>query len=171
MNQTQIEFLHTVDDLIASEPVRRMGNWNHHGSVTCLDHSLFVSYLSFRIARKLHIDVRAATRAGLLHDLYLYDPKDSSAHPGSQCFDHPVAAAHNAAALTHLSKKEKNIILSHMWPLSKTMPHSLEAVLVNVVDTACATLELTHLYRPARLRRQLGLSTPNFSETPQTVHL
>ena len=59
---------------------------------------------------------------GLLHDLYLYDPRDKSAHPGSQCFDHPRAAARNAEQVTKLSDKERNIILSHMWPLGGALP-------------------------------------------------
>lgn len=74
---------------LESEPVRMMGRWQHHGRITTLDHSLFVAYLSFRAARWLRLDERAAARGGLLHDLYLYDPRDKSAHPGSQCFDTP----------------------------------------------------------------------------------
>ena len=134
-----------------------MGRWRHHGSNTCLDHSLFVASRSFRCARVLGLDWSAAARAGLLHDLYLYDPKDKSAHPGIQCFDHPRAAARNAERLTALSDKERNIILSHMWPLGGALPRSAEALLVDLVDTVCAALELLHLYRPARLRRTLGV--------------
>ena len=68
------------------------------------------THLSFRAARWLRLDERAAARGGLLHDLYLYDPRDKSAHPGSQCFDHPRAAARNAEQVTKLSDKERNII-------------------------------------------------------------
>ena len=99
-----------------------MGRWNHHGRITTLDHSLFVAYWSYRAARKFGWDEAAAARGGLLHDLYLYDSKDKSAHPGLQCFDHPRAAARNAAELTALSDKERNIILSHMWPLGASCP-------------------------------------------------
>mgnify|MGYP007025196037 CR=1 FL=1 len=36
-------------------------------------------------AFKSWLDIeKAAARAGLLHDLYLYDPADGSAHPGNQ---------------------------------------------------------------------------------------
>ena len=92
-----------------------------------------------------------------LHDLYLYDPRDKSAHPGSQCFDHPRAAARNAEQVTKLSDKERNIILSHMWPLGGALPRSLEALLVDLVDTFCAGLELSHIYHPGRLREKLGV--------------
>ena len=132
-----------------------MGRWKHHGHISTLDHSLFVAYCSYRAARALRLDETAAARAGLLHDLYLYDSRDTSAHPGWQCFDHPRAAARNAAELTALSEKERNIILSHMWPLGGQLPRSWEAWLVDLVDTLCAGLELAHIYHPGRLRERL----------------
>ena len=153
-----------------------MGRWKHHGHISTLDHSLFVAYCSYRAARALRLDETAAARAGLLHDLYLYDSRDTSAHPGWQCFDHPRAAARNAAELTALSEKERNIILSHMWPLGGQLPRSWEAWLVDLVDTLCAGLELAHIYddndysdsdasidgndhiyHPGRLRERLGV--------------
>ena len=157
MNRHMHEFVQITHELLTSEQVRKMGDWNHHGPITCLDHSLFVAYCSYRVARALGLDAAAAARGGLLHDLYLYDPKDKSAHPGNQCFDHPRAAARNAAALTELTPKEHNIILSHMWPLGGAMPRSLEALVVDLVDTMCAGLEMAELYHPSRLRKRLGV--------------
>ena len=141
---------------MGSDAVRMMGRWKHHGHISTLDHSLFVAYCSYRAARALRLDETAAARAGLLHDLYLYDSRDTSAHPGWQCFDHPRAAARNAAELTALSEKERNIILSHMWPLGGQLPRSWEAWLVDLVDTLCAGLELAHIYHPGRLRERPG---------------
>ena len=158
MNPNYEQFHLAAGDLLQSEPVRRMGCWNHHGQISTLDHSLFVAYCSYRIARALGMDALAAARGGLLHDLYLYDSRDKSAHPGWQCFDHPRAAAHNARQLTNLTQKEENIILSHMWPLGGALPRSPEAWLVDVVDTVCAALELSRVYHPQRLRQRLGVS-------------
>ena len=84
-------------------------------------------------------------------------PRISPPHPGLQCFDHPRAAARNAAELTALSDKERNIILSHMWPLGGQLPRSREAWLVDLVDTFCAALELARIYHPGRLREQMGV--------------
>jgi uncharacterized protein len=151
------EFVRTTKELLNSDQVRMMGRWKHHGPVTTLDHSLFVAYCSYRAARFLRLDSRAAARGGLLHDLYLYDSKDKSAHPGFQCFDHPKAAARNAEQVTKLSPKERNIILSHMWPLGGALPRSPEALLVDLVDTMCAALELSRIYKPSKLRKQLGV--------------
>lgn len=151
VNQTS--YLNCVEDLLTSKQVRSMKQWQHHFSVTTYDHSLFVSYVAFRLARRLGCDYRMSAVMGLLHDLYLYDSHDPTAHPGNQCFDHPVAALNNARALLDLNQKEENIILSHMWPLSKTMPHSKEAVIVNIADKFCATLEVLSVTRAKRLKR------------------
>ena len=157
MNHYMREFVATTEELLGSEAVRSMGLWKHHGPITTLDHSLFVAYWSYRCAKALGLDAAATARAGLLHDLYLYDSRDRSAHPGLQCFDHPKAAARNAEKLTDLSDKERNIILSHMWPAGGALPRSREAVLVDLVDTFCAGIELSRLYKPEKLRRRLGV--------------
>lgn len=140
-----------VDDLLESEQVRAMKGIRHHPGVSCYEHCVFVSYTAFRLARKWGLDVRAAARAGLLHDLYLYDPRSLKSY--KQCFAHPLAAARNAAALCgELSPKEENIILSHMWPMSKRRPHSREAAVVCLADKLCATAEVMKIWRRMRMR-------------------
>ena len=156
-NVREREFVELMRELLESDQVRMMGRWRHHGPVTTLDHSLFVAYNAYRMARWFGMDALAAARGGLLHDLYLYDSHDKSAHPGNQCFDHPRFAARNAAALTPLTPKERNIILSHMWPLGGALPRSLEAWMVDLVDTVCAGLEVSRICRPSRLRERLGV--------------
>ena len=84
MNHYLEEFCRTTEELLGSDAVRMMGRWKHHGHISTLDHSLFVAYCSYRAARALRLDETAAARAGLLHDLYLYDSRDASAHPGWQ---------------------------------------------------------------------------------------
>jgi len=148
----QNSYLSCVEDLLSTEQVTSMRRWKHHFSVTTYDHSLFVSYVAFRLARRWGCDYQMAARMGLLHDLYLYDSHDPLAHPGNQCFDHPVAALRNARVLLEMSEKEENIIVSHMWPLAKTMPHSKEAVIVNLADKFCASLEMSHLSRLKRIQ-------------------
>ena len=158
VSQQNLDAFTALDgDLLCTDEVQSLKAICHHG-MSCYDHSLFVSYLSFLWARKRGLDYRACARAGLLHDLYLYDGHDPSAHPGLQCFDHPVAAWHNARELTELSPKEENIILSHMWPVGKYLPRSREAFLVNTVDTFCATVELSKLYRRLELGKKLPSS-------------
>ena len=148
-------FLDCVGDLLFTPEVQSMKNIPHHPGTTCYEHSVFVAYAAFRMARRWGLDYLAAARGGLLHDLYLYDPRDRSAHPGNQCFDHPVFALRNAQALCgRLTDKEQNIILSHMWPLARRRPRSAEAAVVNLADTLCATAEVLRYSRRPRVREK-----------------
>ena len=109
---------------------------------------------AWRLARRWGADGALAARAGLLHDLYLYDPR--SLPSWRQCFAHPVAAARNAAALEGaLSPKEENCILAHMWPLSVRAPHSREAAAVCLADKLCSVAEVLHVWRRLALRRAM----------------
>ena len=103
----------------------------------------------------------AAARAGLLHDLYLYDPADPSSNPCNQCFHQPVAALRNAKALCpDLTEREANAILTHMFPLSAHLRRCREAAVVNLADKICATIEVAHLYRTRFIQRLLPAAAP-----------
>lgn len=149
------EYAACVADLLNSDEVLWMKNIRHHHFVTCYEHSLFVSYVAYRLARHCNIDVREAARAGLLHDLFLYDPKDKTQYEGNQCFAHPVAALKNASRLTELSDAEADAIVTHMWPLAKKMPRYKVSYVVNVADKLCAVIEGVYLYRLMKLDRRM----------------
>lgn len=143
-----------IGDLLHTPEVQSMKNIPHHPGVPCYEHSVFVSYMAFRMARRWRLDFHAAARGGLLHDLYLYNPHDRSAYEGNQCFAHPKAALRNADALVkNLTDKEKNIIISHMWPLARHMPRCAEACVVNLADKVCCTAELLGYWKRSKVRR------------------
>lgn len=155
------EFFSCVRPLLDSEQVRSMKRWRHHFTVTCWEHSVFVSWVAFRLARRWGWDARAAARAGLLHDLYLYDPADRAAHPGSQCLDHPEFALRNARALCpDLTQREQNAIVSHMFPLAVHLPRCREAWVVSLADKLCAAIEVAHLYRTRMVQKRLPAIQP-----------
>lgn len=146
-------FLACIEDLLRTDEVQSMRGIHHHPGVSCYEHSVFVAYVAFRLARRWHLDYVSAARGGLLHDLYLYDPHDKTAHAGNQCFDHPKAALRNAGLLTALTPKEQNMILAHMWPLARRMPHCREAYVVNLADKLCATAEVFGYWRRSHMKQ------------------
>ena len=147
-------YLELVGPLLDTDEVQSMGQWNHHFGVTTYEHSLFVSYVAYRMARALGMDCYAAARAGLLHDLYLYSPYRDDSHPGNQCFYHPIAALKNAKALVpDLTEAEENSIVSHMWPLAYHMPKCRLALVISAADKLCAMLEITKLYHLMGVRK------------------
>ena len=57
-------------------------------------------------------------------------------------FSHPGSACLNARTYFQITKKEQNIIQSHMWPLTfRHLPTCREAIIVCFADKYCAVLE------------------------------
>lgn len=141
------EYMGCVKDVFDSDPVKKMDEYIQHGSTTTLEHSINVSYLSYKVAKKLNLDYKAAARAGLLHDLFLYDwhlqPKGDQLFQ-KHGFTHPQKALENANKYFELSDKEKDIIEKHMWPLTlRKVPKYKESFLVSFIDkysSSCETI-------------------------------
>ncbi len=115
-----------------------------HSDFSVYDHSLYVAIRSYVYAKNkgLDLDYSSLIRGALLHDYYLYDWHKP--HKGHRLhgFRHPYFALHNAKRDFVLNDKEKNIIKSHMWPLTLfTFPTSKEAWIVMHQDTVEAFYE------------------------------
>ncbi len=124
------EYVALVADLLAKPEVQKLANYTQHHHSNRLDHSISVSYDSYLIAKKHHLNVRATARAGLLHDLFYYDWRTTKFNLGSHAFIHPRVALRNAEKLTELSPMEKDIILKHMWGATAALPKYRESVVV-----------------------------------------
>lgn len=96
----------------------------------------------------------------MLHDFYLYQAwGNKEIGMRAHWFGHPGTALRNAEKKFKLTELEKNIIASHMWPLTFLhFPRSREAVLVSLADKICAfgegVLQRTHLKNAARYERE-----------------
>lgn len=133
-----------IRDLIRHERVGSMRNFIQHGGINCLEHSLYVSYSSYRICRRLGLDYRSAARGGLLHDFFLYDWHTGKPHKGLHGFIHPYIALQNAKRYFDLNDREKDIIRKHMWPLTLSLPRYRESFVVLLADKYCAAMEIAN---------------------------
>lgn len=141
-NKDLNEFFDCIGDLENTEIVQSMNKYIHHGEVTCLDHTMNVSYLSFKICKRFNLDYRSAARGGLLHDFYLYDWHIPGSHTGLHGFNHSAISLENAEKYFTLNKREKDIILKHMWPLTYKLPRYKESFIVLTVDKYCSASEI-----------------------------
>ena len=107
-------------------------------------HSINVSYISWKLARKFGCDEKVAARAGLLHDFCPYDFHKKTPTGEHQAFYHPKAAAENSERIFEINEKERDAILSHMFPLGP-IPKNREAWIITMADKICATLEGCHI--------------------------
>lgn len=135
------EFLSCIFEIIENDKIYEMKGTKKHGDVDCLDHCLFVSYMSFLACKRFGLDYRCAARAGLLHDFYLYD-KVKNPLPGYRA-KHPKIALKNTCRCFKLCDKEKDIIAKHMWPITVRIPRYKESWVVDFVDKYCTYLETT----------------------------
>lgn len=138
------EYLHCVQDILDHRVFQSMDQFIQHGETTCKEHCIKVSYLSYCICRKKGWDYRSAARAGLLHDLFLYDWHTHARETGEYFhgFTHPRVALRNAESHFELTDGEKKMILRHMWPLTPIPPTSGAGMAVTYADKFCSLAEV-----------------------------
>lgn len=117
-----------------------------HGNTSVLKHCIGVASMSCYVADNLHvnIDKTMLVRGALLHDYFLYDWHEPDPNHRLHGFHHPKTALANALRDTRLSKKEQNIILRHMFPLTPIPPAYKEAWIVCIADKICSVFETIH---------------------------
>lgn len=136
------EYMNIVNDLIINDMVLKMNLYRQHFNVSCFDHCLYVSYNSYLICKKYHLDYKSVARAGLLHDLFLYDwRKRENGRKGLHAFTHGKTALENALKITNLNNREKDIIKNHMWPVTLKVPKYKETFVITYVDKRIAIAE------------------------------
>lgn len=128
------EYVAIVADLLRQPAVQKLAEYTQHHHSDRLQHSIAVSYDSYRIAKRLHLDYVSTARAGLLHDLFYYDWRTTKFDLGTHAFIHPRVALRNAEKLTRLNSKEKDIILKHMFGATLAVPKYAESLIVSLVD-------------------------------------
>lgn len=141
--QDDPDYLALVQDLLQTSAVQRLADFTQHHYTNRLAHSLSVSYLSYQLAKRQHLDYRACARAGLLHDLFYYDWRTTKFSTGTHAYIHPRVALRNAQHLTTLSAREEDIIIKHMFGATLALPKYRESWLVSFVDDYVAVKEVS----------------------------
>lgn len=154
LKHTEKTDLQTIlSDLTKTAEARSMRRYVQHGSVSTYDHCIRVAQMSYLINRRLHIhsDERSLVRGAFLHDFYLYDWHDHLESTRWHGFRHPAKALANAERCFSVNPIERNIIITHMWPLTlRAVPRCREAVIVCVADKLCGLQETLLLRTPKK---------------------
>lgn len=136
------EFQEIINPLVSNETVQKMKNFRQHYETSCFDHCYAVAYYCYLICKKYNLDYISATRAAMLHDLFLYDWRvKQPGRKGLHAFTHGKIACQNACELFDLNDKEKDMIIKHMWPVTIEFPKSFEGLVLTFVDKYCAMSE------------------------------
>lgn len=139
------EYMQLVSDILENNKFKKMSDCKHHG-LTRLDHSLKVSYYSYKIAKKMRLNYISVARAGLLHDFFINEDLNGFKSKFSMFF-HPYKSLDNSKKYFHLTEMEEDIIITHMFPtLPHKVPKYLESWIVSGVDKIIATSEFYYSY-------------------------
>ncbi len=140
-------FLDCVKDLMDTEEIQCLRQYEQHLEIDRLQHITSVSYIAYLIAKKINCDYRAVARAAIMHDLVYYDWRNGKTGGWHRLhgYRHPELACLNAKELCgEISEKEHNIILRHMWPLTVIPPKYKEGWIVTFSDKYCAFYEVLY---------------------------
>lgn len=146
-NREQFEKI--ISDIATNEMVLKMKQYRQHYETSTYEHCMHVSYMSYKIAKKFHLDYISLARAAMLHDLFLYDWRKKQRDiriKGLHAIAHPKIAYLNAIREFKLNDKEKDIILKHMWPVTLKLPKYKESYLITFTDKYCAIIESFRYY-------------------------
>ena len=136
------EFFSIIYNLTKNETVQEMKKFNQHANISCYKHCMQVAYYTYIVCKKLHLDYVSATRAALLHD-YFTESDFNGVTGIKKGVVHPMIAYNNACKDFYVNELEKNVIVSHMFPLGKVIPKYKESWVVTLVDKGVATYELS----------------------------
>lgn len=147
------EFYNIINDILNNDVVQSLNSFKHHYGSNRFEHSISVAYYSYKLCKLLGLDYISVARAGLLHDLFLYDCENPKTRPKFHIWKHPKTALINAEKLFVLNNKEKDIILKHMWPTTFVPPKYFESFIVSCVDKYCAFMEWSSYCAWVKLRK------------------
>lgn len=147
-------YLRLVRDILENEEFNEIKKIDHHG-ITRFDHSLRVSYYSYRVSKLFRLDYDLVARAGLLHDFFFSKEEKELINGNKEfivpsfkdklvsTFIHPKQSVENARRVFNISDKEADMIRSHMFPIYTSIPKYAESWIVSIVDKCVATYEFS----------------------------
>ena len=133
------EFENLIKDIENNDNFKELDKEHHHG-ISRYGHSYRVAKGVYTVTKKLKWNYQEATRAALMHDFY-FDYQLEENTPAKNLVAHQNAAVLNASKYYTLSELQKNMIESHMFPLSKVVPKYKESICLTLVDKAVAIYE------------------------------
>lgn len=145
------EFKEIVKNIVNNESFKKMKEIKQHRFTNCYNHSINVATRCFIYAKRknMKIDLPSLVKGAMLHDFYLYDWRENKKKYKNHSYSHPKVALKNAIEqFGYLNEIEKDIILSHMWPLTFfKFPKYKESYLVCFSDKICALKEFFGMIR------------------------
>lgn len=134
------KYFSIIEDILKNDEFKKLNNIEHHG-ITRYEHSVRVSYFSYKICKLLNLDYIDAARAGLLHDFFLSKEDRTFKEKFISTFVHPKLAVDNSIRVFGINGREYDIIRSHMFPFTTSIPKYAESWAVILADKTIGSFE------------------------------
>ena len=154
LNRSFDEWFLIVEEVLLHDEFQKRKLFAHHHDMTVWDHSIFVSFKAFLVAKYFGADQRVCALAGLLHDFYpqawLYNAELEKLENGKYLKEYnvkkPLFKMHgfihaSEAALNYVKyfpwledERITNAIKRHMFPLNIVPPKYKEGYIVTMID-------------------------------------
>lgn len=122
-----------------------MQQYKQHINTSTYKHSISVAVMSYRISDFFRMKTEEKNNViigAMLHDFALYDWRTSE-KKYLHLWRHPKMAVRNAETIFKINKKQKNVIESHMFPITLLHPPKYAcAWIVSLADKICTVKEL-----------------------------
>lgn len=113
----------------------------HHGN-NRLDHINRVAKLSFLVSKRMGLDYISCTRGAMMHDFFTIDDISKRNKKYNDFLkEHPKIALDNSEKYFEVNEVEKDIILSHMYPIVREKPLYKESKIVCMCDKIISIYE------------------------------
>ena len=145
-HRKDLQYMSIVNNILDNDEFLKIKKIEHHG-ISRFDHSLKVSYYSYKIAKAMHLDYEQTAIGGLLHDFFLSPENRTQKDRMKSVFVHPKQAVAMAKSQFELTKKEEDMIRSHMFPINLSVPKYAESWIVSMVDKCVAANEFAIKFR------------------------
>lgn len=139
------EYKRIVKEILRNNDFKKLYYIEHHG-ISRWEHLIKISYHSYLIAKKLHMDYKSVARGALLHDFYLDGDERTKKRKFLDTFSHPKKALETSLNIFNINSIEQNIIVSHMFPIYPVLPRYKESILVDIVDKVIGSVEMIREY-------------------------
>ena len=150
MKKYEDEFIKIIKPIITTNEYQKRKNMMHHQDQTVYEHSLKVAYQSYKISKKLNINITNCVIAALLHDFYKNPWQNNTQKKKffqKHGFTHAKDALENSKKhfQNHLNKQIENSILRHMFPLNIIPPKYKEGWVITISDKIVSIKEIRKL--------------------------
>ena len=121
MKQEEInKFLHITKDILTNDNFLKLKEEPHHGD-NRYNHSVRVAIKMYKIIPDTDPNKEKAVRASLLHDFF-YNEEMSNLTKNERYKYHPAYSIKNSINNFNIGKLEREMIRTHMFPLTKDLP-------------------------------------------------